>query len=128
MARQRWIWGLVVVLAFGCILETNAAPTSSPTISPKTSPIISPTAPPPAIPAAAPAPAILCGGVVLSYQVTSITKGYPFVSNASIQPYSFAATATITNEGYSELKNWQMGLEFQHQEVRLSYYGDCCSK
>ncbi len=74
-------------------------------------------------PGPAPAPAPLyppCEGVDLLYQVSNVEKIYPYLnaSQAELQPYSFEATATITNMGFSEVKNWAMGIRFQHDEVQ----------
>jgi hypothetical protein len=57
--------------------------------------------------------------VDLLYQVLNVEKIYPYLnaSQAELQPYSFEATATITNMGFSEVKNWAMGIRFQHDEV-----------
>jgi hypothetical protein len=48
-----------------------------------------------------------------------VEKIYPYLnaSQAELQPYSFEATATITNMGFSEVKNWAMGIRFQYDEV-----------
>jgi hypothetical protein len=65
----------------------------------------------------APAPSP-CQGVVLTYNVSDIKMIYPYLSAGNpLQPYSFEATATITNEGYKTLSDWEMGIQFNHSEV-----------
>jgi hypothetical protein len=56
--------------------------------------------------------------VDLLYQVSSVQKIFPYLNGTpQLQPYAFAATATITNMGFSEVQNWAMGIHFQHNEV-----------
>jgi hypothetical protein len=50
--------------------------------------------------------------------VSDIEIIYPYLpAGDPLQPYSFAATATITNEGYNLLSDWEMGIQFNHSEV-----------
>jgi hypothetical protein len=71
--------------------------------------------------APAPSPAATfpnCQGVVLTYNVSDIEIIYPYLpAGDPLQPYRFAATATITNEGYNMLSDWEMGIQFNHSEV-----------
>jgi len=71
--------------------------------------------------APAPSPAATfpnCQGIVLTYNVSGIEIIYPHLpAGDPLQPYSFAATATITNEGYNMLSDWEMGIQFNHGEV-----------
>ncbi|CAM6044676.1 unnamed protein product [Sphagnum compactum] len=78
--------------------------------------------------APAPAPSVLlfppCKGVDLLYQVSSVQKIFPYLNGTpQLQPYAFAATATITNMGFSEVQNWAMGIHFQHNEILVSAPG-----
>ncbi len=69
-------------------------------------------------PAPSPAATFECQGVVLSYNVSYIKIIFPYLKAGDpLQPYSFAATATITNEGYKTLSDWEMGIQFNHSEV-----------
>lgn len=69
-------------------------------------------APPPAADA--------CNGIFLSYAFKDRTKIHPFLSNPSLQPYSFRSTATILNAGAEELKSWNLFIGFQYNEILVS--------
>lgn len=92
-------------------------------------PVMAPAQPPPAglpLPMApAPGPSMEdlfppCQGVLAVYETTFTKKIYPFLNDTPwIQPYKFQAIATLTNEGYSTVDNWEMGITYQHGEVSL---------
>ncbi|KAJ7253999.1 hypothetical protein O6H91_17G040700 [Diphasiastrum complanatum] len=75
----------------------------------------------------APAPAPLnetCEGVVLQYQVDTVTKIYPFLAAKDPdQPYKFESTLTLTNQGFKEVKAWQVFVGFQHREILVTAVG-----
>ena len=83
---------------------------------------------PPAPDTLAPAPAPSlddlfppCEGVLVVYECTFTEKIYPYLNDTPwIQPYKFEALATLTNEGYSSVADWEMGITYQHGEVRSS--------
>ncbi len=94
----------------------------SPLLAPAPVPVLSPSLSPGLAPAPAPAPSAPlfppCKGIDLLYQVSAVQKIFPYLNGTpQLQPYSFAATATITNMGFSEVQNWAMGIHFQHNEV-----------
>jgi hypothetical protein len=94
----------------------------SPLLAPAPVPVLSPSLSPGLAPAPAPAPSAPlfppCKGIDLLYQVSAVQKIFPYLNGTpELQPYSFAATATITNMGFSEVQNWAMGIQFQHNEV-----------
>jgi hypothetical protein len=61
-----------------------------------------------------------CQGVLVVYETTFTKKIYPYLNDTPwIQPYRFQATATLLNEGYSSIENWEMGILYQHGEVRI---------
>jgi hypothetical protein len=90
----------------------------SPLLAPAPVPVLSPSLSP--APAPAPSAPLFppCKGIDLLYQVSAVQKIFPYLNGTpQLQPYSFAATATITNMGFSEVQNWAMGIHFQHNEV-----------
>jgi hypothetical protein len=61
-----------------------------------------------------------CQGVLVVYETTFMKKIYPYLNDRPwIQPYRFQATATLLNEGYSSIENWEMGILYQHGKVRF---------
>lgn len=69
----------------------------------------------------APAPAAdACNGIFLSYTFNHRTRIHPYLSDPSLQPYSFQSTATILNSGAEELKSWKLFIGFQHDEILVS--------
>jgi hypothetical protein len=82
---------------------------------------------PPAPEAMAPTPSPVledlfppCQGVLVVYETTFMKKIYPYLNDRPwIQPYRFQATATLLNEGYSSIENWEMGILYQHGKVRF---------
>ncbi|XXG84357.1 hypothetical protein AAC387_Pa10g1888 [Persea americana] len=69
----------------------------------------------------APAPAAdACNGIFLTYTFDQRTRIHPFLSDSSLQPYSFQSTATILNAGAEELKSWNFFIGFQHGEILVS--------
>ena len=60
-----------------------------------------------------------CQGVLVVYTTTFTKKIYPYLNDTPwIQPYRFQALATLLNQGYSTIANWEMGITYQHGEVR----------
>ncbi|KAJ8619459.1 hypothetical protein MRB53_027988 [Persea americana] len=69
----------------------------------------------------APSPAAdACNGIFLSYTFQQRTRIHPYLSDPSLQPYSFRSTATILNTGVEELKSWNIFIGFKHQEILVS--------
>ncbi|KAK3021289.1 hypothetical protein RJ639_047280 [Escallonia herrerae] len=73
--------------------------------------------------AAPPPDADTCDGIFLAYNFEGREKEYPRLKNASAQPYSFKASATVLNAGSYELKSWQIFIGFQHDEILVSADG-----
>ncbi|KAK3024307.1 hypothetical protein RJ639_043169 [Escallonia herrerae] len=73
--------------------------------------------------AAPPPEADTCDGIFLAYNFEGREKEYPRLKNASAQPYSFKASATVLNAGSYELKSWQIFIGFQHDEILVSADG-----
>lgn len=61
-----------------------------------------------------------CNGIYLTYAFVSRTKEYPFLKNVTAQPWAFKSTATITNAGLIELKNWKIFIGFHNHEILVS--------
>lgn len=69
----------------------------------------------------APSPAAdACNGIFLFYTFHHRTRIHPYLSDPSLQPYSFRSTATIFNSGAQELKSWNLFIGFKHQEIVVS--------
>ncbi|XP_041993794.1 COBRA-like protein 10 [Salvia splendens] len=67
-----------------------------------------------------PLPKIDCNGIFLTYAFESRVKEYPYLKNVTAQPWAFKSTATITNAGLYELKNWKIFIGFQNDEILVS--------
>lgn len=65
----------------------------------------------------------MCNGIFLTYDFSSKEKLYPHLKNASAQPWSFMATASLVNMGLYEVKGWKMYIGFQHGESIVSVDG-----
>lgn len=77
------------------------------------------------VPVPAPAPAIVfpvCEGVEVLYVLQKTQEIFPNASTAEKQPYSFEALVTLTNQGYSTLESWGVGLTYKHQEVSSRHF------
>ncbi|KAH6773799.1 COBRA-like protein 10 precursor [Perilla frutescens var. frutescens] len=61
-----------------------------------------------------------CNGIYLTYTFISRTKEYPHLKNVTAQPWAFKSTATITNTGLNEVKNWKIFIGFQNREILVS--------
>lgn len=62
-----------------------------------------------------------CNGVQLTYSLTKLEKIRPFLpSSPKSQPFAFAATATILNNGLVDLLAWSYLIEFSHRELLVS--------
>lgn len=61
-----------------------------------------------------------CNGIYLTYAFVSRTKEYPNLKNVTAQPWAFKSTATITNTGLLELKNWKIFIGFHNHEILVS--------
>lgn len=64
-----------------------------------------------------------CNGVVLSYTFTGREKIYPYLKNASAQPWSFESQLTVVNQGEVDLKAWMASVHFQYNELLVSAEG-----
>lgn len=106
------------------------APPPSTSVTPVRAPVApvqAPVAPAPVAslaPILAPAPAPSynfpsCDGVQVVYSLVETTRIFPNATTLAKQPYSFAAAVTLTNEGYSTLESWGVGLTYRHDEVRV---------
>jgi len=83
---------------------------------------VGPSPAPTPVPAPAPGPTTeyvfpVCEGVEVLYVLESTTVIYPNASSLEKQPYKFEANVTLTNQGYSTLEAWGVGLTYNHQEV-----------
>ncbi|KAL1537363.1 COBRA-like protein 10 [Salvia divinorum] len=61
-----------------------------------------------------------CNGIYLTYAFESRIREYPYLKNVTAQPWAFKSTATITNAGLYELKNWKIFISFQNEEILVS--------
>ncbi|KAG0631966.1 hypothetical protein M758_1G294500 [Ceratodon purpureus] len=65
-----------------------------------------------------------CQGVLVVYTTTFTKKIYPYLNDTPwIQPYRFQALATLLNQGYSTIANWEMGITYQHGEILVNAGG-----
>lgn len=113
-------WVIVVVLIEGVSHVGGQRPVQAPSVLTPPGGRLSPA---PAAMAPAPGPSMEdlfppCQGVLVVYETTFTKKIYPYLNDTPwIQPYKFQALATLTNEGYSSIANWEMGITYQHGEV-----------
>ncbi|XP_073313615.1 COBRA-like protein 10 [Primulina huaijiensis] len=61
-----------------------------------------------------------CNGIFLTYTFVSRTREYPYIKNASAQPWAFKSMATILNAGMDDLKGWKIFIGFQNREILVS--------
>lgn len=110
---------LSVVLALLCTFVSGQnAPAPAPVAPPPLS--FGPAPAPTPIPAPAPSPEYVfpvCEGVEVLYVLETTEEIFPNASSAEKQPYRFTAKVTLTNQGYSTLESWGVGLTYKHQEV-----------
>lgn len=120
----RWgslVVAMVVCCAFLDCADGQGVPLAAPgpaSFSPSPTPV----------PAPAPGPSQdyvfpICEGVELVYVLQKTQEIFPNASLAENQPYSFSAQVTLTNQGYSTLEDWGVGLTYRHKEIMVSADG-----
>ena len=68
--------------------------------------------------------ATICNSSVgISYNLVSIAKSFPYVSDPSEQPYAFRANLEIFNAGKEDLRGWEVFIGYVNREILVSAGG-----